>query len=116
MAIDSIEQYRVGLPEIDDDHSGLITMINRIGADLGEASYALCVELFDELQDAASAHFNREEQLLEQLGYPEIDGHREYHAELLRRVRELKALGYEKVGKEALLAQFTQMADFLVDD
>lgn len=116
MAIESIERYRIGLPAIDDDHRDLVATINRIGADLEEASYELCVALFNELQEAARAHFRREEEVLERLRYPELERHRGYHAELLRRVDGLKRMGYQKLAKEALFERFVEMADFVVDD
>ena len=116
MAIESIEAFLVGLPEIDDDHRLLVGTINRMGVEIEEASHKLCVELFAEFETAATTHFAREEEILERLGYPEIERHRSYHADLLRRVRELKSLGYEKVSKDALFSRFVEMADFVVDD
>lgn len=116
MPIDSIEDYLVGLPAIDDDHRRLVDTVNRIGAEIEEASYELCIELFDEIESAAVVHFRREEEILEGLGYPELERHRQYHAELLQRVRELKGLGYRKLAKEALFGRFVEMADFVVDD
>ena len=116
MSIESIENYLIGLPEIDDDHRHLVQRINRIGAEIDEASYALCVELFESLEAAAAAHFAREEDILDRLRYPEIERHREYHAELIRRVRELRRLGEGKVAKDALFQRFAEMADFVVDD
>jgi len=114
--IDSIEDYLLGLPAIDDDHRRLVETVNRIGAEIEEASYALCIELFDEIEAAAVEHFRREEEILAGLGYSGLERHRQYHAELVRRVRELKGLGYQKVAKEALFGRFVEMADFVVDD
>lgn len=116
MAIEWTEDFLVGLPAVDDDHRGLVRTINRIGAEIEEASYELCVELFDDFEEAAIAHFSREEEILERLGYPEVERHRSYHAGLLRRVRELRSLGYQKVSKDALFHRFVDMADFVVDD
>jgi hemerythrin len=116
MPIDSIDAFLLGLPAIDDDHRRLVAAINRIGLDLREASYSLALELFEELEREARAHFDREEDLLERHGYPEVARHRRYHAELLERVAELKRLGYQKADKQALVARYSEMADFVVDD
>ena len=116
MSIEFIENYLVGLPAIDDDHRRLVQTINRIGAEIEEASYELCVVLFNDLEAAAAAHFAREEEMLDRLQYPEIERHREYHAELIRRLRELQRLGDRKVAKQALFDRFVEMADFVVDD
>lgn len=116
MPIESIEDHLVGHAEIDADHRGLVRTINRIGEDIDEGSYALCIELFDELESAALRHFEREEAILGRLAFPGLERHRTYHATLIRRVRELKALGYEKAAKELLFERFVAMADFVVDD
>lgn len=116
MAIESIEEFLVDLPDIDDDHRSLVSTINRISAEIEEASYELCVELFDDFEEAAIAHFRREEEILDRLRYPEIERHRTYHANLVRRVRELKSLGYEKVSKDFLFQRFMDMANYVVDD
>lgn len=116
MAIESIEDFLVGLPAIDDDHRLLVSTINRIGAEIEEASYELCISLFDSFEESAITHFRREEEILERLGYPEIERHRSYHGDLVQMVRELKSLGYDKVSKDALFRRFVEMADFVVDD
>lgn len=116
VGIESIDDYLIGLPAIDDDHRQLVQTINRIGAEIEEASYALCVELFGDLEAAAEAHFAREEEILGGLRYPDIERHRAYHAELIRRLRELQRLGESKIAKEALFERFAKMADFVVDD
>jgi len=116
MPIESIESHLIGHAEIDADHRRLVNTINRIGEDIEEGGYALCVELFDELETAALEHFEREEAILLRLAYPELERHRTYHAMLIWRVRELKTLGYEKVAKEILFERFVAMADFVVDD
>ena len=53
MPIESIENHLIGHPEIDADHNRLVNTINRIGEDIEEGTYALCIELFDELETAA---------------------------------------------------------------
>jgi hemerythrin len=116
MGIDSVEKYAVGLPSIDDDHRQLAQTVNRIAVEIEEASYSLCVELFGELEAAAQAHFAREEEILDRLRYPQIERHREYHAELIRRLRELQRLGESRLAKDELFRRFAAMADFVVDD
>jgi len=116
MAIDSIEDFLVGLPAIDNEHRMLVDMINRISTEIEEASYELCIKLFDDFEESAISHFRHEEKLFEELGYPSIVGHRTYHDDLILQVRELKGLGYDKVSKEALFRRFVEMADFVVDD
>lgn len=116
MTIDSIDDFLVGLPAIDDDHRMLVSTINRISAEIDEASYELCISLFDSFEESAVAHFRREEEILERLGYPGIEHHRSYHKDLVQRVRELKSLGYEKVSKDTLFRRFVEMSDFVIDD
>lgn len=116
MAIELLDDNLLGIPAIDDDHRRLVAEINRIGADIREASYALYIDLLAEFEQVALDHFRREEEILDRLGYPRLDDHRSYHSMLLHKVNALKSLGYEKAPKEVLFQNFTDMANFVVDD
>ncbi len=116
MTIDRNLVQLLGVPEIDTEHLHLVDMANRIGEDLEEGSYALCVSLFDEFLEAAEGHFRREEGLLERLGYPLLAQHVAYHERLVAKVKALKALGYAKSGKAAILRHYEEMAAFVLDD
>lgn len=116
MTIDRARVCLLGVPDLDDDHLHLVDMAERISGDLAEGSYELCVRLFEEFQSAAEGHFRREEAMLERLGYQGLAQHAAYHDELISRVRTLKALGYAKTSKEAMLLHYESMVAFVLDD
>ncbi|RAU23191.1 hemerythrin [Paramagnetospirillum kuznetsovii] len=68
------EAMSVGVEALDDDHKHLIHLIN--GLHYSDTGF---VELFNELLDYVGGHFEREEQFLDSIGYPGLDGHRGQH-------------------------------------
>jgi hemerythrin len=68
------ESMSVGVEALDNDHKRIIHMIN--GLHYSDAGF---IELFNELLDYTSSHFEREEAHLETIGYPGVDGHRSQH-------------------------------------
>ena len=75
--------WNTGIHEIDDDHKGLIVVINQV--------LALCEGSADkrQLRSAASklikyvgSHFQREEDILASKGYPYLNEHKEEHFRL----------------------------------
>ena len=71
------ESYSVGVPTLDDDHRRLIDIINRIDE---AAQYGQPIDhvLYD-LTHYARSHFEREEERLRAVSYPDLDGHAAEH-------------------------------------
>lgn len=115
MTID-ISKSLLGHAELDDDHQHLVAHLNSLAAEIPEASYELCVELFDSIERTAIDHFSREEAILEQAGFPGLERHRLYHAELIERIHKLRSLGWQMADKAALFQRFVEMANFVVED
>ncbi len=115
MVID-ISKSRLGHAELDDDHQLLIDHLNSLAAEIPEASYELCVELFDAIERTATDHFAREEAILEKAAFPGLKRHRLYHAELIERIHQLRNLGWQMTDKAALFQRFVEMANFVIDD
>lgn len=68
------ESYSVGDAGLDEQHKGLIRLINRLD---GGASVPV---VLDELQVYVDEHFRDEERRLEAAGYPELAAHKLQHA------------------------------------
>ncbi|HOX42262.1 MAG TPA: bacteriohemerythrin [Myxococcota bacterium] len=81
------ENLRLGHPEVDRQHLEIIARVNLFqGAlDAGEGQDRL-VALFDDLDQYARSHFQLEERLMEQHGYPGLNAHRAEHARFMARV------------------------------
>ncbi len=116
MAIDPIIGDLLGHAELDDDHQRLVDQLNAMANEIPDASYELCVQLFDSLRHAALEHFTREEEILEGAGFTGLQAHRAYHAELIRQIDQLRSLGWDMTDKERLFERFVEMANFVVQD
>ncbi|MDH3235780.1 MAG: bacteriohemerythrin [Alphaproteobacteria bacterium] len=68
------DSYSVGNARLDDQHKGLIRLINRLG------SGAPVPIVLDELQIYVDEHFRDEERMLGKAGYPELAAHKLQHA------------------------------------
>ena len=81
------DEYSVGIEVIDQDHQKLLNLINqfqtavfyRTGRDFEE-------QAFNELVDYTRTHFKREEDLMEEHGYPDFEAHREEHRKMIAQV------------------------------
>ena len=68
------DSYSVGDARLDEQHKGLIRLINRLG------SGAPGPIVLDELQIYVDEHFRDEERMLETAGYPDLAAHKLQHA------------------------------------
>lgn len=84
---------KVGVELVDAQHQYLFEIINAMQAKLarGDAQSAL-VEGLDSMRTYARFHFEAEERLLAQQGYPELAGHREAHRRFLAEVERLSGV------------------------
>lgn len=75
-----IEDYEVGISEIDDQHKMLFDIINEVidfknGDHLKEDLF----EVIKKLLDYAQFHFQTEEDYMKETGYPDLEAHKEQH-------------------------------------
>lgn len=68
------DSYSVGDAHFDEQHKGLIRLINMLD---GDAPVAV---VLDELQVYVDEHFREEEAMLEKVGYPDLAAHKLQHA------------------------------------
>jgi hemerythrin len=68
------EAWSVGEPHLDEQHKGLIELINRLG---GETFLPV---VLDELQSYVDEHFRDEERMMEAVGFPDLAAHKLQHA------------------------------------
>lgn len=80
-------EYAIGHFQTDNEHKELISLANKVihfsnnGKDITKIRSALKA-----LQEYTLIHFRNEEKYMEQLGYAELDHHKECHAELIERL------------------------------
>ena len=78
--------FRSGNDQIDKEHHKMIQISNEIiKSCFDENSYERTVKLFDILINDTVGHFDNEENLLEKVGYSNLEEHKEIHKQLINR-------------------------------
>lgn len=81
------ERFSVLVDDMDSDHNRIFGYVNAIHKQIKEgASLVDKAASFRAMAAFTTEHFTREEEMMERLGYPEIESHRELHKELLETV------------------------------
>lgn len=97
------DEYSVGIEAIDKDHRKLLNLINQFQtAVLYRTGREFEQEAFDALVDYTRTHFRREEDLMEEHGYPDFEAHREQHRKMIAQV-EAYMVQYAGEGRQVPL-------------
>ncbi len=105
------ERFSVGIPSIDEDHKKLMSLINNLqSAILYPTDEAFERQALQELVDYTQYHFQREERLMQENGYPDFEAHKQQHQKMIARVQDFLA-AYER-DREGTVQEMT---DFLKD-
>ena len=80
----------VGNATLDSHHKILVDLINAVSEAKGTSGQARVNLALTELLDYTRYHFTEEERVMEAAGYPELDQHRQSHAEMVRQVADLR--------------------------
>ena len=82
--------FSVGIERMDEDHRQLLAIINRFhdAHSTGQARAEILGVLRDLIR-YADRHFQREEQLLEQYGFPDMLDHARIHTQLTEQIFQL---------------------------
>jgi len=105
-----------GIPLVDADHKILVSLINQVHACIGGVDeYGALGSILRVLADYTDYHFQREEALQEECGYPGYQAHKALHARLTEQVREI--LRRFEAAPGSVRAQDIQkfLEDWLVD-
>ncbi len=85
------DRYSVQIVEIDEQHKKLINLINEMYDAMQDGKGREIIDtVIDEFVDYTVYHFNAEERLLRQHGYPNYDDHKEMHDHIAKKARDLK--------------------------
>ncbi len=107
----------IGHPMIDYDHRQLVDIINYISVALENEEYEECSRLIDKFINFAKIHFQREEKIFEETGFPELSSHRDIHNKLIGLMSEFTEMGAElrenELARERL---YPELVAFLFDD
>ena len=85
------DEYSVGNDAMDRQHERLIGLINELDEVIQQGQHFRQLEpVLDGIIDYTRTHFAAEEAHMEKMGYPDLDEHKETHAQLLREVNSLR--------------------------
>jgi hemerythrin len=83
--------YSVGEPSLDAQHQQIIEMINNLFTEVQESSESQSVKsILDRLVQYTFDHFKHEEEIMEEVGYPALQAHRELHDKMRQRTLDLR--------------------------
>lgn len=82
--------YSVGIPELDQQHQRVISMVNLLISDIDIGSEPeMIAAALSGVTRYTNEHFATEEQFLLDRGYPELEAHRRAHREYRRAIIKL---------------------------
>ncbi len=84
-------EFSVGDPQLDADHRTLFAIAAMLEDAPSPAPATLIVGVLDALSAYVIGHFEREEYHMAELGFPELDSHREHHTQLVQRLNAFRA-------------------------
>ncbi len=89
--IDWVENMKIGIGEIDEQHEQLVTLINNAFQSINENKTKKEIkENIRSFIDFASYHFGNEEQYFDQFGYAAADDHTTEHQQFLKELKQLQ--------------------------
>jgi len=81
----------VGIDAIDDDHKKIIAILAKLlSAAHDKVSSQTIEDIFTELEHYVVLHFQREEDLLDQINFSDFDNHKKSHQGFVDKIPELK--------------------------
>ncbi len=84
------DDLSVGDQHIDEQHQILIDTINQLAGAEVASDRAMVHMIIDELVSYATFHFEYEEKLMEECGYPDIEAHRKIHQGFVRWISSVR--------------------------
>ncbi|SMC26095.1 hemerythrin [Andreprevotia lacus DSM 23236] len=85
------DELSVGIQEIDEQHKVLVGLLNELyDAIRHHHGRQASVEILNRLADYTRIHFTVEESLMRILGYPDYEGHKAHHEDLITQMQSLQ--------------------------
>ena len=107
----------IGHPSIDFDHLKLVSVLNDIADSLKGGDFANFSTLLNSFLELQAMHLKREEDILEEVSFPELSGNREIHNRLRDKavglVERASKAGKSKAAREQILSE---LISILFDD
>ncbi len=104
------DDFKIGEDKIDREHWGLFALIHDLGDKISQGAAETSINAtIEALAAYVDVHFEHEERLMQETGYPEFDAHKKAHEALDQRVAEFK----EALRRSPETFDFEGLMDFL---
>ncbi len=84
-------KHELGIPILDEQHRGIVSIMNTLFALLPENRAAKVFSLLDMAEMFVKVHFYTEENILRLAGYPGFEEHRQLHVDMTSRFEKIQA-------------------------
>jgi len=88
--IDWKEGYKIGIKDMDEPREFLTEKLNCFLAKISKKIKSEYIEDLNQLIDGFRMYFSKEEQMLAKVKFPELDEHKSYHRDYLRKLIRLR--------------------------
>ena len=109
------DSYSVGVDVLDQDHKKLIVLLNQFST---AYDYAMSEEYerqtLEELVEYTKYHFAKEEDLMDECQYPDVEAHKKQHQMMIAEVERFAAL-YNEKGHDALEEVTAFLSNWLIN-
>ena len=117
LIVNWLDSFLIGHDAIDRDHREIFTVMAEVETHIGRRDHLACLERFAHAADLIARHFEAEETLLRDLGYPGLKAHMAYHLEMMARAETVMGLCEQKLADpEDVTPCFEELIRFLIDD
>lgn len=108
------DQFKVGITVIDDQHKKIVGLTNAVFNMIMDPDYEGDLSsFFKELNDYCHYHFDAEEKLLEENGWPGLEEHKLLHKKLFVETEFLQAMFENERDKESALTLLKFLKEWL---
>ena len=116
MNISLLDTFITGHPVVDAEHRKIVDSINGVSQAVNAGEYERCSTLLDDFLQICIDHFDSEENLLSELGYPGLADHTAFHRELILKAKSVKVLCMDRTRPDSIQRCFDEMATLLIED
>jgi len=111
--------YETGIVALDKEHRGLVEEINRLyEAVRDKRGKEVLEDILNMLTSYTVDHFQHEEKLMAEYGFPGLEEHRAIHKDLIEKVQEMKSRaesGTEDLARELLKFLRVWVLEHIID-
>jgi diguanylate cyclase (GGDEF)-like protein/hemerythrin-like metal-binding protein len=94
----------VGIESLDNDHKKLISILAQLMSAKNENTQQNNIsDLFQQLEFYCQSHFTREEALLTNIGYQQLDDHKQSHRQFIAKIPQLKEQWFADVSEPEIV-------------